>query len=363
MYVGPKSKTLSWMTRLFIVIHVAILITSTCLVHITATKVPYYHFFTALMAVRNVWVVSLILVFVFKGPIIAKLLGELMLIETVAQTLRRWEKIFVFLLIFLTTFFGLTVGYALRHPGQQGVEVLKRFENYSFSAYCMWYVYVMCVAMVISSASFVYILLHLGCAYYVKFCQEKLILGQIDLHSTREMYDNIQDIRSKMNQLGLIPFILFSQLFVMTTLSFINAILYLADEESTLRLMELENVVMVAIFVTVNFLADSCTKKTHDVRDRILRYLSNAKCQLSDCLSIPKAYLDISRSPVVAITAWDFYLLEKPFVMRFFGALIPFVVMAITAIIQLQEILKSKPRLLENAAYELFSTSGGHDEG
>ncbi|KAI1300234.1 hypothetical protein HDE_03502 [Halotydeus destructor] len=266
-----------------------------------------------------------------------------MSIDGLLEKLRLWDAIFAVLVILFTIAFGLIVVDATLNPEEQGLEALRRLNGSWKGASSLFYVYVISASLIILSASSVFIYIQLGCHYYIKSCQENMSVSHASNNEAHEIYNKIQNIRLNVNQLGLVPFILCSQLFVKTTLAVTNRMLYLSQDNQNVRLMELETFVTMAVFVTINFIAEECTKNTNDIRQKILILFSNTRCyRLREYFSSLKSYLEISQAPVVPVLAWDFFVLEKTFILRFLGALIPFTVMAVTTIVQLQDFESQK---------------------
>ncbi|KAI1300146.1 hypothetical protein HDE_03512 [Halotydeus destructor] len=330
MFIGKPSKIISGLNALFCVLRVTCLFIVIYLTSSSALKQGDNWFLIVMMSARCLGAAALILVVIVNRPIIGHILDDLTS-APVSNVLRRYDEILALALIFFTVMMDLAP-YSALHMDISGRIDVGNVSSKKESPTPLPPLFAICVTMITAAASSIYIYVQLGVAAYVSCCQEKIRSGESSIKQLREMYHKIQYFRIQLNRLGLIPFILCSQLFTVIALSVANYILYYHKERRNgTSFAEIDNLTLLLLFLAINLTAEYGTKKACEIRQQMFFRLANIKCNsLSESVAIQKVLAELGHFPVIPALAWDVLVLEKAFILQFFGALVPFTAMVAT---------------------------------
>ncbi|KAI1300235.1 hypothetical protein HDE_03505 [Halotydeus destructor] len=194
-------------------------------------------------------------------------------------------------------------------------------------------VYASGFAIATGSIYVLYAYLYSGVLMYTNDCHAKLEAGPLTIADLRNIYLNVQKVRRSANQcLGLVPFILCVQLFVLMTMLIANAKKLEMDVglKNMQLIMRWEVFDMLLTFVALNMAVERGNSRAIELRTRVLGKLSEIKCgHLEQDLLRQNVMIELTEDTAVPAMAWNAFPLGKDFVFRFFGSLIPFLAMAI----------------------------------
>ncbi|KAI1284849.1 hypothetical protein HDE_12262 [Halotydeus destructor] len=210
---------------------------------------------------------------------------------------------------------------------------LERYAEVTWSMDCILpftFVYTLCYAFATSSIYCLYVHVHLQLSVHTNECHRKVVSGTMSVNEVQLMFLNVQERRRAINQsLGLLPFTLCVQLFLQITVLKANSMIF--EKHAVLvqltSIVNLEASVMIMVFIIINLVVECATSQADRLRNQVILCLSNAGGAHFE--KSVAGLLELTQDPVVPSLAWGVFPIGKEFIFRFFGALIPFVVMVV----------------------------------
>ena len=162
----------------------------------------------------------------------------------------------------------------------------------------------------------------------------------VEIDKLRMVYNDVNSLVQEFSAIfGPFPLAQISYVFLSVSLRFTDLIIH-EDEYTAIHGAEIlfyETISGLVISMVIIFLASHLQKCMEQLRETVLVSISQTPCdQLGDHLCKWSFMVDLVLKPIPSVSACGTFTLDRRFALKFIGALVPFTVMAVTTMVQIQ---------------------------